>query len=158
MHQTKTPRPLLPRDQWLEVIARAPLISIDLIIRDQQDRVLLGYRNNEPARGSWFVPGGVIRKDEPLDEAFTRIAQAELGVPLQRGAASFLGVYEHFYSSNFAGSPDITTHYIVLAHLVRVSRLPALPADLQHQELRGFTAAELLAHPQVHDNAKAYLR
>ena len=29
----------------------------------------MGQRTNEPARGSWFVPGGRILKDEPLDEA-----------------------------------------------------------------------------------------
>jgi hypothetical protein len=41
----------------------APLVSIDLIIRDNADRVLLGLRNNEPAKGYFFVPGGIILKD-----------------------------------------------------------------------------------------------
>ena len=73
--------PLLPRADWLQVVRHAPLVSIDLILRDAQGRVLLGLRENEPARGLWFVPGGVIRKDETLDAAFSRIARNELGVP-----------------------------------------------------------------------------
>jgi colanic acid biosynthesis protein WcaH len=55
------------------VIRLAPLVSIDLIIRDGANRVLLGLRNNEPAKGYFFVPGGIILKDEPLADAFTRI-------------------------------------------------------------------------------------
>lgn len=141
---------------WLEVIQRAPLVSIDLIVRDAQGRVLLGLRNNQPAQGSWFVPGGVIRKDESLDAAFTRIAAKELGLPAQRRDAQLLGVYEHFYSDNFASAPGVTTHYVVLAHQLRVATFPAVPADDQHAQLRAFTVAELLAHPGVHANTRAY--
>ena len=46
------------------VIRLAPLVSIDLVIRDPANRVLLGLRNNEPAKGYFFVPGGIILKDD----------------------------------------------------------------------------------------------
>jgi colanic acid biosynthesis protein WcaH len=36
-------------------------VSIDLIVRDADGRVLLGLRNNRPARDWWFVPGGIVR-------------------------------------------------------------------------------------------------
>jgi colanic acid biosynthesis protein WcaH len=50
-------------DDTFKTIARnAPLISIDLIIRDASGRVLVGMRTNEPAKGFYFVPGGAIRK------------------------------------------------------------------------------------------------
>jgi colanic acid biosynthesis protein WcaH len=63
---------LLSHSDLNTVIRLAPLVSIDLIIRDNADRVLLGLRNNEPAKGYFFVPGGIILKDEPLPEAFAR--------------------------------------------------------------------------------------
>ena len=151
-------KPLMPKAHWLEVVERAPLISIDLIVQDSEDRVLLGWRTNEPARSTWFVPGGVIRKDEPLNEAFARIAKIELGLTLVRHNARFLGVYEHLYPGNFAEAPGISTHYIVLAHAIRVERLPIKPADAQHRELLGLKPMDLLAHPQVHENTKAYFR
>lgn len=149
-------KPLLPQGQWLEVVERAPLVSIDLIVQDPEDRVLLGWRNNEPARGTWFVPGGVVRKNERLDQAFSRIAKSELALNLQRGQARFAGVFEHLYESNFAEAAGVTTHYIVLAHAIRVNHLPRHPADTQHRKLLMLTTAELLAHPQVHKNTKAY--
>ncbi|MDP3858519.1 MAG: GDP-mannose mannosyl hydrolase [Stagnimonas sp.] len=148
---------LLPRAEWLQVVRNAPLVSIDLILIDPQGRVLLGLRENEPARDCWFVPGGVIRKGESLDAAFSRIAETELGLPLRRQDAELLGVYEHFYQQNFAGAAGFGTHYVVLAH--RLALAGALqPADAQHRALRWFRVDELLAEPAVHANVKAYFR
>ena len=147
----------LPAADWLQVVRHAPLVSIDLILLDSGGRVLLGLRENEPARGSWFVPGGAVRKGETLDAAFARIAMTELGVSLERGAASLQGAYEHFYETNFAGAAGVGTHYVVLAH-----RLPLQgnlrPADTQHRELRWFGVAELMAAADVHPHVKAYFR
>lgn len=155
----KLPPPaLLPREQWLEVVTRAPLVSIDLVIRDAQKRVLLGLRRNEPARGFWFVPGGVIRKNERLDDAFARITHDELGLALKRADAHFLGVHEHLYDSNFAGAPGVGTHYVVLAHECNVGdALTSLP-ESQHGEWRWMTSWELLARDDVHENTLAYFR
>lgn len=145
----------LPPEQWLEVVARTPLCSIDLILRDPQGRVLLGLRNNEPARGCWFVPGGCIRKNERIAEAFARIAADELGLQARLEDARLLGVYEHFYDRNFAGVAGLSTHYVVQAW-----ELPTLSfdlrADAQHSALRWFGIDELLASADVHDNTKAY--
>jgi colanic acid biosynthesis protein WcaH len=149
-------RSLLPRPEWLKIVECTPLVSIDLIIQDTEDRILLGYRNNEPARSTWFVPGGVIRKDELLDDAFERVAKTELGLSLQRREARFIGVFEHLYTSNFAETPGITTHYVVLAHALRISALPLQPADAQHSKWMSLTPTELLGHPLVHENTKAY--
>jgi colanic acid biosynthesis protein WcaH len=46
----------------LDIIKLTPLISIDLIIKDQKRRILMGKRINNPAANSWFVPGGRIKK------------------------------------------------------------------------------------------------
>jgi colanic acid biosynthesis protein WcaH len=146
----------LPADQWLDVVARAPLVSIDLIVRDAQQRILVGLRRNEPAAGFWFVPGGVIRKGESLDAAFARITHAELGRSYARRDASVLGIFEHHYRENFLHVPGIGTHYVVLAHQLSLNDLPELPAD-QHDGWRRMTAVELREHPRVHPHTRAYL-
>lgn len=145
----------LPAQQWLEVIARAPLVSIDLIVRDPQQRVLVGLRRNEPARGTWFVPGGVIRKNETLDAAFARLCYAELGQSFARRDATLLGIYEHLYTSNFQQTPGIGTHYVVLAHSLTLEQTLS-PPDEQHSQYRWMNVPELLDHPQVHSNTRAY--
>ena len=110
-----TPPAMLSREDFLQLVRNAPLVSIDLIVRDAQGRVLLGLRNNRPAQGWWFVPGGIVRKGERLEQAFRRISEAELGSVHELSAARSLGHYEHLYDDNFAGEPGFGTHYVVLA-------------------------------------------
>lgn len=145
----------LPPAEYLEVIARAPLVSIDLIVRNVEGRVLVGLRRNEPAAGTWFVPGGTIRKNEALDAAFARISHAELGFACARRDARFVGVFEHFYPNNFLRVPGIGTHYVVLAHALETTRLDPLPPE-QHSDYRWMSELELREHPQVHAYTRAY--
>lgn len=150
---------MLHEMDFLDMVRLTPLVSIDLIVCDGEGRVLVGRRRNRPARGTWFVPGGRIHKDEKLDAAFSRIADAELGVlKLSRSAARFEGVFEHHYSDNFAGEPDVSTHYIVLAYSLQLTPSAPIGRLDQHSEYLWMTSTELLAHPDVHDNTKAYFR
>jgi colanic acid biosynthesis protein WcaH len=146
----------LGREQFLEVVERTPLVSIDLIVRRGDGRVLLGRRTNEPAKGCWFVPGGRIRKNERLADAFRRICEAELGKPFAISDAKFLGVFEHLYPTNFAEKPGTGTHYVVLAYELCVGGLPEkLPAD-QHGEFDWFNVQGILKTGAVHENTRAY--
>ena len=140
--------------QFLEVVRATPLVSIDLVVRDADGRILVGMRRNEPAKGTWFVPGGRIRKDETLARALARISEWELGVALDNDDVRFAGVFEHFYETNFAGVGGISTHYVVLAYVVkRTFNTAGLPQE-QHSEWAWLT------HPtmeNVHPNTLAYL-
>lgn len=140
----------------LEVIARAPLVSIDLVVRDAEGRVLLGLRKNEPAREMWFVPGGRIHKDEDLDEAFVRISYTELGVKFYRSEARFIGVFEHKYDTNFLGKNGIGTHYVVLAYEICPSiQLDNLPST-QHRKFQWFSKDDANLHSNVHQYVLPY--
>lgn len=86
------------------IVEHTPLISIDLIIRNDKGEVLLGQRLNRPAKNYWFVPGGRIFKDESFEIAFKRITFEELGYQITLDQANFLGVYEHFYNDNVSGA------------------------------------------------------
>lgn len=50
------------------VVASTPLVSMDLIVRNKRDQVLLGLRTNRPAQGFWFVPGGVFVRTKRLNK------------------------------------------------------------------------------------------
>ena len=148
----------LPHAALRDVVRLAPLVAIDLIIRNPRGEILLGLRNNEPARGCYFVPGGMILKNERLTDAFARILKRETDLTAAMADARFLGVYEHFYANNRFGEPGYGTHYVVLGYELKIAAGAAFKADDQHRELRWWTEAELLASPDVHRNAKAYLR
>jgi colanic acid biosynthesis protein WcaH len=68
----------LKEDVFALVVESTPLISIDLVVKSVANKILLGKRINRPAQNFWFVPGGRMYKNEKLDQAFKRIALAEL--------------------------------------------------------------------------------
>ena len=143
--------------ELIELVRLGPLVSIDLVIRDSRGRTLVGLRSNEPARDLWFVPGGRVGKDETLDEAFARIAMQELGVTVHRRDARFLGVFEHFYDTNFLERAGVSTHYVALPHAFSLPGGDAeIRLDGQHRSIRWITEEELATDPRVHPNTRAY--
>ena len=149
---------LLSKEIFGAIVRHTPLVSIDLILRDPEVRLLVGRRRNRPAMETWFVPGGRIAKDERIAEAFARITRDELGIQSPMRAAKFLGVFEHFYPDNAFDEAGFGTHYVVLAYEISVeSDIAAFPRD-QHSAYRWISDADALADPQVHENTKAYCR
>ena len=152
------PGECLSVEDFAGVVRLTPLVAIDLIVRDSAGRVLLGERKNEPAKGSFFVPGGRITKNETLTAAFRRITRAELGVERSLTDARFLGVYEHIYSDNFFERSAFGTHYVVLGHELRLSAGDLVLPVEQHGHYVWKTEAEILAWPAVHENTRAYFQ
>ena len=137
------------------IVACTPLVSIDLIVLNSQSQVLLGLRNNKPAQGYWFVPGGRICKGETFDIAFKRLVNDELGILYNISDAKFIGHYQHIYSDNFSGE-DFSTHYITLGYLFKNDmNITALPSE-QHVNYKWWDIDILLSSEDVHDNTKAY--
>jgi colanic acid biosynthesis protein WcaH len=147
---------LLDEKSFLDVINNTPLIAIDLIIEDSENRVLLGKRLNRPAQGYWFVPGGRIRKNEKIAEAIERITSAELGIAISLSDAQLFGVYDHIYEDNCLGVDGVNTHYVVMAFKVIVHNNFNIVPDSQHSELKWWTKNSLLDASDVHQNTKAY--
>jgi colanic acid biosynthesis protein WcaH len=145
---------------WLDattfktVIASTPLVSIDLLVKNPQGEYLFGLRKNRPAQGYWFVPGGRIQKNESLDAAFRRLTHEELGLALERGAARFKGVYEHFYKDSIFGE-DAPTHYVVLAYEVTLPADSVILDSQQHSDVLWIKPAELSQYA-THLNSQIY--
>lgn len=142
----------VPPEEWETVVRSVPLVSVDLVV-EHGDGVVLGKRENEPARGKWFVPGGRVRKHERLPDAVHRVAREELGVPVT--VERRLGVYEHFYDT--AEFDDVGgKHYVPVGHHVRTDdESVEFHADDQHSSVRVFSPPfQIDLHPYV----EAYLR
>ena len=102
---------------FIDIVKATPLVSVDiLLVRGGKD-ILLGLRNNRPAQGYWFVPGGRILKNEKIEQALVRIAEKELGIAALLNNEDlhpvFHGAYEHMYDDCFAGDIGVSTHYVV---------------------------------------------
>jgi colanic acid biosynthesis protein WcaH len=147
----------LSTTDFKNIVKHTPLVSIDLIMINPSGKVLLGMRNNNPARGYWFVPGGRIHKDEYFEKAFERIVRVETGQIIKLRDSEFAGVYQHIYpGENFSNDPAFGTHYIVIAFRIRLKKdIQKLPKE-QHSEYRWASVEEILNDPVVHRNTKNY--
>jgi colanic acid biosynthesis protein WcaH len=146
---------MLPLSDFKKIIKLTPLISIDLIVRNPDGKILLGKRLNKPAQGFWFVPGGRVLKEETLEDAFERLIKEELNSNLI--SSKFKGVYQHFYDDNVTGEP-FGTHYIVLAYeIILDCDLGALPTE-QHLNYKWFEEKDLLLDKSIHIHSKWYFQ
>jgi colanic acid biosynthesis protein WcaH len=169
-------RPELTQDEFDFVRRHAPLVSIDLIIQDKRGRVLVGLRNNTPAKETWFVPGGRIRKDEALPAAFKRIVHSEMENPEGSGTlpegfanlkyedAKFYVCTDHHYGP--ADGLPFSVHYVVLSYCMTVDScdevLKKLPIG-QHSRWLWADVKEIVEKGEIdaraiHENTRAYFR
>ena len=155
----------LPQETFTIAVNALPLVSVDLCIADPDGRLLVGLRTNRPAQGWWFTPGGRVRKNEPIGDAIVRVAQDEIGLTLASSSrATLMGAWDHFYPDS-AFSPDVSTHYVNLPHLIVLDADEARdlgiangdPADGQHSHWRWISLAEGQADPKLHHYARNYL-
>ena len=149
------PQRLLSASEFAEVVRLTPLVSIDLILRNSNGDALLGVRNNEPAKGFYFVPGGRILKNERIADAFQRILLSETGALADIGQSTFKGVFEHFYETNFASRSDFGTHYVVLAYELS-QRFDDVRLDSQHSAFEWWNDERIRTSRAVHANTRAY--
>lgn len=152
---------MLDTQTFKNIVTVTPLVSIDLIVKKGDHEILLGLRNNRPAQGFWFVPGGRILKNEAIQTALSRIVAKELGLATHISSGElkpvFHGAYEHMYQDCFAGDIGISTHYVVLAYRIDVPSDFALPImDEQHAEFKWWTIQDALSSNAVHQYTKNY--
>ena len=160
MTQISLPNSWIAEDDFYLAVSLLPLVSIDLLVFNQQHQLLLGLRNNAPAQDWWFSPGARIRKNESLPLAMQRIWQEELGQSIPWPVKpQLLGAWDHFYS-NSRFDESISTHYVNLPHFVPLREAntwdeSALPLD-QHREWRWMNLQDVVESSEVHEYVRVY--
>jgi colanic acid biosynthesis protein WcaH len=160
--------PWLSPDQFSQACAALPLVSLDFCLLRPGDagaagpELLLGLRNNRPAQGWWFTPGGRIRKNELLTSASTRIALDELGLPATAlPRARLMGAWDHGYPDS-AFDPAVSTHYVNLPHWLALcadeAAALALPhgPDQQHTRWQWLPLEQAARDESVHPYVRIY--
>lgn len=157
------PGSLLPLAQFQQAVAALPLVSVDWVLTNPAGELLVGLRLNAPARGTWFTPGGRIRKGEPLAAALRRVAAEELGLADEQAGALALrgepmGAWDHFYP-DAAFSPTVPTHYVNLPYAARLTEAEVntlgLPVGEQHGHWQWLPLAQ--AADTAHEHVQPYV-
>ena len=95
----------IPQKSFEEIVKCLPIVSVEALIVIHNELLFL-RRNNEPARGEWWFPGGRVRKGESLEEALHREVNEETGLEIV--SSKFINVYSRIFPKRH----DITIAYL----------------------------------------------
>ncbi|MSP11691.1 MAG: NUDIX domain-containing protein [Chloroflexi bacterium] len=74
----------IPADLYYQILENVPIACVDIAVV-AQGAVLLVQRNDPPAKGQWWVPGGRVIKGEMMRETALRKAREEVGIDCHVG-------------------------------------------------------------------------
>jgi ADP-ribose pyrophosphatase YjhB (NUDIX family) len=108
----------LPEELFLFVSSITPLINVDLLVKDDNGRTLLTWRDDDYYGAGWHIPGGVIRYKEHARDRIQKVAEQELGCAVLADPVPML-IQEAFDQRPERG------HFISLLYKCRLAGEPA---------------------------------
>jgi 8-oxo-dGTP diphosphatase len=93
-----------------------PIVAVGAVILDR-DQVLLVQRGQEPLKGEWSLPGGVVEVGETLEAAVAREVREETALDVEVG-----DVVEVLDSIRRDVDGRTEYHYIIIDYACRVRR------------------------------------
>jgi colanic acid biosynthesis protein WcaH len=72
----------LPEEVFYFVSRITPLINVDLLIKDDMNRTLLSWRDDEYCGTGWHIPGGIVRFKETLETRIKKVATIEINADI----------------------------------------------------------------------------
>ena len=92
-----------------------PLVGVGGVVVSG-GRVLLVRRAQEPLKGEWSIPGGLLELGEALEEGVQRELKEETGLRVE--PVSVLGVFDRILYDKDAGR--LKYHFVLVDYLCRV--------------------------------------
>jgi 8-oxo-dGTP diphosphatase len=100
-----------------------PLIGVAAVLFDGPS-VWLARRDQEPSRGLWSLPGGLVELGETHLQALTRELQEELSITIEVGG--FVGVFDKIFRD---AQGRVRYHYVVVDYWGWITRGRPTPAS-----------------------------
>ena len=100
----------LPETIFYYISQTTPLVNVDLLIKDENGRTLLSWRNDRYAGKGWHVPGGIVRFKEKLETRVQKVAEVELGTTVRFDPAP-IALHQMIHEKR-----DIRGHFISLLY------------------------------------------
>ena len=77
--QVPNPSAGLPDEVFFYISKITPLVNVDLLIKDENGRTLLSWRNDQYSGKGWHLPGGIVRFKETLETRVKKVVETEIG-------------------------------------------------------------------------------
>lgn len=129
-------RPICPRCGWVHYFA-PQVAAVAILTHDEDERVLLVQRGEDPGKGLWGLPGGFVELGETAEDALVREIKEETGYEIAVG--ELVGVWSFFNESKRISG-------VALVYATRVVR-GQLQIASDSTAAAWLTYAEAIAYP-----------
>jgi 8-oxo-dGTP diphosphatase len=113
-----------------------PVVGVGALIL-QEGKILLEKRKNQPAKGKWSIPGGVVEVGEPLEEAVIRETLEETGLTVEEPR-----LVDVVYQVDRDEDGKVKYHFVIIDYLVKVKNGESAAAS-DAEELRWVALGEV---------------
>jgi 8-oxo-dGTP diphosphatase len=93
---------------------KRPVVGVGAVILDGE-KILLEQRKNEPSKGKWSVPGGLVELGESMEEAVIREVKEETGLEVYE--PRLVDVVNYV---SFGERGAVMYHFVIVDYLVTV--------------------------------------
>lgn len=116
-----------------------PIVGVGIVIL-QDGKLLLAKRGNEPAKGKWSIPGGVVELGESLEAAVVREAKEETGLDVEMPC--LVDVVDQM---DLDKSGKVKYHFVIVDYMVKVKNGTTKAAS-DVEEVRWVALSEVEAY------------
>jgi mutator protein MutT len=133
----------IPQSLYDQIANHMPIASVEAIIIRNKAMLFL-KRNNPPAKGEWWFPGGRIRKEESPQQALRREVKEETGLDVT--SCKLINVQSRVFPER---------HDIVAVYLCRCKK-GNVKLDNEHSKYLFSKTAPKNLHPYMVETIKGY--
>jgi len=121
----------IDKKTYAKVVESVPIVTVDAIIK-KGNSIILFKRNNYPAKGQWFFPGGRLMKGFSPEKYLVKKVKSETGLDIS--IKKFVGVYSVIFRKSYLGKKS---HVIVLCYLTEI-KSGNLKLNPEHSDYKYF--------------------
>ena len=115
---------------------KQPIIGVGaIIIKD--DKILLEKRKNEPGKGKWSIPGGLVELGESVEQTVIREVREETGLEVEK--PEHIDVVDNVIRDE---NGEIKYHFVIIDYFVKLKG-GTMKAMSDAEELRWVTFDEV---------------
>jgi colanic acid biosynthesis protein WcaH len=134
----------IPEDEYLRILECLPIICVDLLIINE-GKCLLLLRNREPAKDTYWFPGGRIYKNETIINAALRKAKEETN--LYCSFERIISVEESIFERK--GDMIMDLHTVNVCCLIFVKDYTGIKIDQLHSNYKWIDKIDPSYHPAI---------
>lgn len=113
----------------MRLYPKQPLVGVGAVLACS-DKILLEKRKNEPGRGKWSIPGGLVELGEDVEETVVREVNEETGLQVEK--PEHIDVVSSVTKDE---NGDVKYHFVIIDYFVRLKG-GTLKASSDAEELR----------------------